>query len=101
MGKSGRFLTPGLNLIAVQLQSGGLGLDFHASRLGVFMTLSWCASDYEQARYRFLGSRQQDAVTFPHIIARGTVDETIWTALQNKIDLSEAVMAHLRGSAHG
>jgi len=97
-GKEGRFLARDLDLIAIQIQSGGLGLDFYACHMAPFFTLSWSASDYEQARYRFLGSRQKNVVTFPHIIARDTIDEVIWQALLEKISTSEAVMRHLKAT---
>ena len=85
-----------IDVAAVQLQSGGVGIDLTRASIAIYMGLSWSAADYEQSRARLDRPGQTLPVTFIHILARGTIDTAIRAALKRKLDLSTAIMEHLR-----
>lgn len=73
------------SVLAVQIQAGGVGVDLSRARHCVFWTACFSHPLYVQARARLLG--QKRSVAFTHLVARGTIDEGIYRALQGKKDL--------------
>ena len=83
------------SLAAVQIQSGGVGIDLTAACHVVFLGHDWSLSNYDQAIARLDRPGQTRSVTVHHVIASGTIDETIRQALAKRRDLVEAVMERI------
>lgn len=86
----------GGEVLVVQIQAGGIGVDLTRSCYGVFYSIGYGLSEYEQAKARLDRPGQTRPVTLTHLIANGTVDETIFGALAKKADAVEDVIARIR-----
>lgn len=62
----------------------------------IFATLSQQRDDLVQARDRLNRIGQERPCTFWYVLARGTVDEVVLHAHQNRTNLESAVLAHIR-----
>jgi SNF2 family DNA or RNA helicase len=88
-------LAEGVGLAGVQLKSGGVGIDLTRARLAVYYSQDFTLSDYRQSRRRLVRPGQTRPVLFTHILARGTVDHTIYEALSRREEVIDAVLAYL------
>jgi len=78
-------------VLAVQIQAGGLGLDLTMARYAVYYSLGFSLGDYSQSMARLHRPGQTHPVEYIHILASGTVDETVMDALARR----EAVIDHI------
>jgi SNF2 family DNA or RNA helicase len=78
-------------VLAVQIQAGGLGLDLTMARYAVYYSLGFSLGDYSQSMARLHRPGQSRPVEYIHILASGTVDETVMDALARR----EAVIDHI------
>ncbi len=86
------------DILAVQLQAGGLGVDLTRARYQVYYALSYSLGDYLQTRKRIHRPGQTRAVTYIHLLAAGTVDEQVAEALRQRKEVVGAVVEGLRRS---
>ncbi len=68
----------------VQVQAGGVGIDLTRARYAVFYSLSFDMAEYLQCRARLHRSGQQRTVHISHLVARGTIDEQLYAALEER-----------------
>ncbi len=83
------------DVIGVQIQSGGIGIDLTRSRYALFYSLGFPLDEYEQARARVHRIGQTRNVTYTHLVAEQTVDETVYWGFEHKTDIVQAVIANL------
>lgn len=86
-------MAPGLDVVGVQIQSGGVGIDLTASRYGIYYSLGFSLTDYLQSRARLHRPGQERSVLYTHLVAEGTIDEVVYQALAARQDVIEAVLA--------
>lgn len=84
------------NVLGVQLQAGGVGVDFTRARYQVYYSLDYNLGNYLQTRKRIHRPGQTRPVTYLHLLAAGTVDEQIMSALQAREEVVTAVVEGLR-----
>jgi len=84
-------------VLAVQIQSGGVGINLVRARYCVFYSLGFSLGEYLQARKRTHRPGQDRNVTYFHLIAKGTVDEQVYTALEARQDVVESVLKGVKG----
>ncbi|MCL5744563.1 MAG: DEAD/DEAH box helicase [Acidobacteria bacterium] len=82
-------------VLAVQLDSGGEGVDFTRARYSVFYSLGFSLGKYEQARSRTHRPGQTSPVEHIHLIARNTVDVKIMRALEKRAEVIESILAEI------
>jgi non-specific serine/threonine protein kinase len=82
-------------VLAVQIQAGGIGVNLTRSRYSVFYSLGYSLGDYEQALARVHRPGQKMKVTHVHLVSKGTVDEHVYKALQDKADVVEYILKKL------
>lgn len=82
-----------LDVVAVQIQSGGTGVDLTRARVGVWYSLGYSLSDYDQARKRMDRPGQERPVVFVHLLATGTADYDVYEALDARRSVIYRVMA--------
>lgn len=87
----------GYDVLGVQIQAGGVGVNLNASRLCVFFSLGFSLAEYEQAVARLHRGGQKSAVTVYHLIARDTVDEHVDEAIALKKKAVDAIMSYVKG----
>ncbi len=79
-------------VLAVQVQAGGLGVDFTRARYCVFYSLGFSLGEYEQACARVLRPGQTKNVTYLHLVASETVDEKLYGALSRKRHVVDEIL---------
>lgn len=81
---------PGAVLV-VQIQAGAEGVDFTKANHAIYYSLPHSLALYNQSRARLYRPGQTRPVSFIHILAKDTIDESIYNALMNKKDIVEAI----------
>lgn len=76
--------------------SCGYGLNMQSGgHTVVWFSPTWNLEQYEQANARINRQGQTETVTINHIVAKGTVDETVMTALSGKNKIQTALLVEL------
>jgi SNF2 family DNA or RNA helicase len=88
-------LRPDVDLVGVQIQSGGVGIDLTRARHAVFYAVGHNLGDYLQAIKRVHRPGQARHVVIHHLQLAGTVDQVIALALERREDITGALTAHL------
>jgi SNF2 family DNA or RNA helicase len=84
-------------LLAVHPKSAGHGLNLqHGGCHVVFLSLPWSLELYEQTLGRLHRSGQKNPVWCYVFLTDGTVDHKIWTALHDKLSLSQIALEALK-----
>jgi len=83
-------------MLAVHPASAGHGLNLQGQSRMVWLSLPWSLELYEQAIGRLHRSGQRHDVWNYVLLTQKTVDETIFTALQNKRSVSDIAMECLK-----
>lgn len=74
-------MNPDCDILGVQIQSGGTGVDLTRSRYGIWYSVGHSLGDYDQALKRQDRPGQTRPVLFIHLVATGTVDENVYAGL--------------------
>lgn len=80
-------------VLAVQIQSGGTGIDLTRARYCVYLSAGYSLGDYEQSLARVHRPGQSRSVHYYHLVAQGTVDEKVYEALRNRKQVVESVLS--------
>jgi len=75
--------------------SRGLNLQ-HGGHVALWYALTWSLEDYLQANKRLHRSGQEEVVFIHHLIIRGTMDEKVYAALQDKDMTQQRLLEYLR-----
>ncbi len=86
-----------IDILAVQIRSGGVGIDLTRSRIGVYVAPCYSLGDYDQSLSRLNRPGQTRPCVYYHLVGIDTVDVAIYRALEKKRDVIEAVMSYLKG----
>jgi SNF2 family DNA or RNA helicase len=82
----------GGEVLAVQIQSGGLGIDLTRARYSIYYSLGFSLGDYLQSRARLHRPGQTRAVEYFHLIVKDTVDEKVWKAIEKRQEIVNSVI---------
>jgi len=86
--------------LVFQIRTGGLGITLTEADTIIFYSKSFSYEDYDQAISRVYRQTQKNKVTVYHLIAKGTIDEDIQEAIEQKKDLATYVVDILRGGVN-
>jgi len=75
-----------------QIQTTSMGITLTAASTCVFYSLSYNYADYIQAKARIHRIGQKNKCVYIHLVAKGTIDETVHTALQKKEDIAHSIV---------
>jgi SNF2 family DNA or RNA helicase len=87
--------------IAVQIRAGGAGVDLTRAAYCVYYTQTHSLGDYDQSLARLDRPGQTRPVTYYHLVSRGTIDEQIYAALQQKRDVVEYILEGIKKETRG
>ena len=90
---------PGINVMGVQINSGGVGIDLTRARYAVYWSLGFSLGDYEQSLARPHRPGQERPVSYYHLIADGTVDQRVYQALRQRKDVVSSILDSLKGDS--
>lgn len=77
-------MNPDCEILAVQIQSGGTGVDLTRSRYSVWYSVGDSLGDYDQAKKRQDRPGQTRPVHNIHLVATGTVDQAVYSGLATR-----------------
>ncbi len=86
----------GAQVLAVQLQAGGVGVNLTRARYCLYYSLSFSLGDYDQSQKRVHRPGQTRPVEYIHLVARNTVDVKIMRALAKRAQIVESILAEIR-----
>lgn len=89
-------MRPDLDLVGVQIQSGGVGIDLTRARYAIFYSTGFNLGDYLQARARVHRPGQDRPVTYLHLLVEDTIDETVHRALRRRQEVVRAILEGVR-----
>jgi SNF2 family DNA or RNA helicase len=81
-----------INLLAVQIQAGGVGVDLSRSRYAIYYSVGYSLGNYLQSLARIRRPGQNRKVVYLHIVARETIDERVFEALRDKSEVISHVL---------
>ncbi len=90
-----------VDVLGVQISSGGVGIDLTRARYAVYYSVGFSLGDYEQSLARVHRPGQTKPVTYIHLVTAHSIDETVYENLQNKRDVVESVMAEVAKALAG
>lgn len=82
----------------VNIDAGAEGIDLTRARYAIYYSIGYDRNKYIQSRYRVRRANSKDKVnpvTFFHLIAQGTIDETIYKILNGKEDELNTLLTEL------
>lgn len=81
------------DVIAVQIRSGGAGINLTRSPYGIYYTVTHSLGDYEQSRKRQHRPGQKgECVKYYHLVVDNTIDKDIRDVLENKGSVVKSVI---------
>lgn len=80
------------SVLAVQIQSGGVGIDLTRACYAVYYSVGYSLSDYLQSVSRLHRHGQKRPVTCYHLVASGTIDEKVYKALKKREEIIDSVL---------
>lgn len=83
-------------ILAVQIQSGGVGIDLTRAAYEFFYSLGYSLGEYLQARKRAHRPGQTRTTYFVHFVVEDTKDEDVYKALEAREDVVESVLKTTR-----
>lgn len=86
------------DILGVQIQAGGEGIDLTRSALAVYFSVGYSLSDYLQSRSRLVRPGQTRPVRFYHLSARGSVDTRVSAALRDRQDVIQSLLNIKQGA---
>lgn len=89
-------MRPDIDLVGVQLQAGGVGIDLTRSHYGIYYNVDYSLGNYDQTIARLDRPGQEHPVEFIHLVAEGTVDVDIYDALNARREIVDAVTERVK-----
>lgn len=84
----------GIDLMGVQIQSGGVGIDLTRAQTFFVYSMGFSLGDHDQAVARLIRPNQKAShVTGLYLLAQGTVDPRVVGAINRRRNIVETVMA--------
>ena len=87
---------PAVAAFVGQIATAGLGITLTAASTMVFYSLDYSMSNFEQTKARIHRVGQRMPCTYLYLVARGTVDEKVLKALEEKADLARMLVDDYR-----
>lgn len=78
-------------VIGVQIQAGSEGVDMTSANHAVYYSIPHSLAMYNQSKARLYRPGQTRPVAFTHLIAEGTIDESLYKSLMKKEDIIESI----------
>jgi SNF2 family DNA or RNA helicase len=75
-----------------QIQTTSMGITLTAASTCVFYSLSYNYADYIQAKARIHRIGQSKKCLYIHLVAKGTIDETVMMALKKKENIAKSIV---------
>ena len=78
-------------VIGVQIQAGSEGVDMTKSNHAIYFSVPHSLAMYSQSKARLYRPGQNRPVSFTHLVAEKTIDESLSKSLMKKVDIIESI----------
>jgi SNF2 family DNA or RNA helicase len=78
------------------MASGGIGVDFTRARYAIYYSLSYSLTEFDQSMARLHRPGQARSVTYYHLVAEDTIDETVYKALEKRKEVIDEILEVFR-----
>lgn len=85
-------MTPDIDLLGVQIQAGGEGIDLTRSHYAIYYSQTYSLGDYAQSMARLNRPGQTRSVNYYHLVAENTIDVKVREALANKQKVVDVIL---------
>lgn len=85
--------------LVVQIDAGAESIDMTRSRYAIYYSNTYNLGTYEQSLARLHRAGQTRTVHYYHIIAKDTIDEVIYSALERKANMQQTVFDYIQGNS--
>lgn len=85
-------MADGVDVLGVQIQSGGTGIDLTRARIAVYFSKGFSLGDYQQSLARLHRPGQTRHVHVVHLVAANTIDIVTERALASRAEVIAAVL---------
>lgn len=82
----------GARVLAVQTQTGGVGIDLSRAKIAIYYSLGLSLGDHLQSLARLQAKDMNWHPAYYYLLAKGTVDEKVYRALHDRKDVIEEIM---------
>ena len=82
---------PEVKMIVCSIKAAGVGITLTAASIVAFVELPWHAADTDQCEDRCHRIGQKDAVQCVYFLGRNTIDEDIYSLIQEKREVSDKI----------
>ncbi|QDT41110.1 hypothetical protein Pan241w_11690 [Gimesia alba] len=86
----------GIDLMGVQIQSGGIGIDLTRACCAAYYSIGYSLDDFQQSAARLSRPGQTRPCRFWHLTVRDTIDELIYKTLERRQEINEGVLSYLK-----
>jgi len=86
----------GAEVLGVQIQAGSVGVDLTRAHYCIYYSVGYSLGDYMQSLKRVHRPGQKDHVVYIHLIAKDTVDEKVYAALDKRREVIEEILGEVR-----
>lgn len=90
----------GGSVLAVQIQSGGVGIDLTRARYAIYYSLGFSLGDYLQSLARLHRPGQTRSVVYVHLLAENTIDEQVMRRLELRQEVVEGILQLIKERRH-
>lgn len=87
----------GIDLMGVQIQSGGIGIDLTRACYSVYYSVGYSLSDFLQSLARISRPGQTRPCRNYYLTVQGTIDEIVYRTLAKRQKVNEGVLDYLKG----
>ena len=87
-----RFNAGEASVFLISLKAGGTGLNLTAADIVIHYDPWWNVAAQNQATDRAYRIGQKNSCLYIHLIVKGTIDETVLSALNRKEDIAKSVV---------
>lgn len=83
-------------ILAVQIRSGGVGIDLTRAHIAVYVSINESWGDYTQSEGRLNRPGQKYTCVLYYLIAKNTVDVAVHAIVRNKKDMNAAIREYIK-----
>ncbi|KKN79818.1 hypothetical protein LCGC14_0336730 [marine sediment metagenome] len=85
-------MSPDIDLLGVQIQAGGVGVDLTRARYAIYYSQTYSLGDYLQSLARLNRPGQTRPVSYYHLVAENTIDVKVREALEKKQKVVDVIL---------
>lgn len=92
-------MNPNVDVIGIQIQSGGVGIDLTRARYCIYYSLGYSLTDFEQSKARVHRPGQTRPTQYIYLVVPASVDVAVFQALDSRRNAIEEILSLARAGS--